>query len=65
MPTRRETIEISGEPEAIFDLVHDYSRRLDWDPFLRDAQILGGASEAGTGVLTRCVARNGLAMYLR
>ena len=38
MPTRRETIEIQAEPEAIFDLVHDYSRRLDWDPFLRGAE---------------------------
>jgi hypothetical protein len=53
MPTRRETIEIQGEPEAIFDLVHDYALRLHWDPFLREAQILGGAAEAGPGVLTR------------
>jgi hypothetical protein len=58
----RETIEIRGAPEAIFDLVHDYGRRLDWDPFLREATILGGADEAGGGVLTRCVAHNGLAM---
>ena len=33
MPATSVAIEISAEPEAIFDLIHDYSRRLDWDPF--------------------------------
>jgi hypothetical protein len=62
MPRRQETIEIHCDPEAVFDLVHDYARRLQWDPFLREARIIGGASEAASGVTTRCVAHNGLAM---
>jgi hypothetical protein len=62
MPRRQETIEIHCDAEAVFDLVHDYARRLEWDPFLREARILGEASEAARGVVTRCVAKNGLAM---
>jgi len=52
-------IEIRASPEAVFDLVHDYSRRLEWDPFLEEACLLDGAEAAGLGVKTRCTARNG------
>jgi hypothetical protein len=62
MSRRQETIEIQRDPEVVFDLVHDYAHRLQWDPFLSEARILGGAAEAAPGVTTRCVARNGLAM---
>jgi hypothetical protein len=57
MPSRSYSTEIAGSPEAIFDLLHDYDRRLEWDPFLRQARLLGGATEAGPGVRTLCVAR--------
>ena len=53
-----ESIEIAAEPESVFDLIHDYSRRLEWDPFLKEARLLDRA-EAGTGATCRCVARNG------
>ena len=65
MPTTCVDIEISAESDAIFDLTHDYARRLDWDPFLREATLLNGATCAGLGVVSRCVARRatgGLAM---
>jgi ribosome-associated toxin RatA of RatAB toxin-antitoxin module len=62
MPRRQETIEIHRDAEVVFDLVHDYARRLDWDPFLREACILGEATAAAKGVVTRCTAKNGLAM---
>ncbi len=52
-------IDIRAAPEAIFDLIHDYGRRLDWDPFLKEARLLGDASAAGPGVTARCTARNG------
>ena len=51
--------------EAVFDLVHDYRRRLEWDPFLREARLLDGAPCAGPGVRTLCTAKlasGGLAM---
>lgn len=51
------TVDIAAPSEPIFDLVHDYSRRLEWDPFLRRADLLGDARAAGVGVRTWCAAR--------
>ena len=65
MRTASVTIDIDAAPEAVFDLIHDYSRRLDWDPFLREARLLDGAAVAARGISSRCVARRavgGLAM---
>ena len=53
-----ETIEIAAEPESVFDLIHDYRRRLEWDPFLKEARLLDRES-ACAGATCRCVARNG------
>ena len=58
----RQSLEIAAEPGDLFALTHDYDRRLDWDPFLREARLIGGAERAGTGVRAWCVARNGLGM---
>ncbi|EMI20093.1 hypothetical protein RMSM_02973 [Rhodopirellula maiorica SM1] len=65
MPATSVAIEIHANSEEIFDLIHDYSRRLAWDPFLREALLLNGAQSARVGVASRCVARKavgGLAM---
>jgi hypothetical protein len=51
-----ESVEIESTAAEVFDLLHDYARRLEWDPFLRRADLEGGASEAGLGVSTYCVA---------
>ena len=61
MSSVEAAIEIRASPEAVFDLVHDYARRLEWDPFLKEACLLEGAKAAGPGVKTRCTARNGFA----
>ena len=61
MRSLEEAIEIRASAEAIFDLIHDYARRLDWDPFLREACLLEGAEVADLGVKARCTARNGFA----
>ena len=50
-------IEIAAPVEVVFDCIHDYERRLDWDPFLCEARLLGGATAAGVGVATACRAR--------
>jgi len=55
MPKAMQSIEIEASAEAVFDLIHDYDRRLEWDPLLRKAVILDGKSEAGKGVRTLCV----------
>lgn len=50
-------VDIRCGPEAAFDLLHDYDRRLAWDPFLREARLLDDAVCADVGVSSRCVAR--------
>ena len=57
------SIDIQATPEAVFDLIHDYSRRLEWDTFLQEACLLDGAERAGLGVKARCTARNGFAGF--
>ena len=52
-------IDIRATPEDVFDLIHDYGRRLEWDPFLKGACLLEGARAAGVGVKSLCTARNG------
>ena len=53
---------VIGAPAAdLFALTQDYGRRLEWDPFLKRADLIG-ASEPGPGVEALCVARTGLAM---
>jgi ribosome-associated toxin RatA of RatAB toxin-antitoxin module len=61
----RQSVEIAAETQALFDLTQDYSRRLDWDPFLKEARLVGGAERAGLGALAWCVARNGIGMETR
>ena len=58
----RQSIEVAAEPVALFDLTQDYTHRLDWDPFLKEARLLGGAETPSVGVRAWCVARNGFGM---
>ena len=58
--TFEESIEIAAAPDELFRLSQDYGRRLEWDPFLRSAGLVG-AREAGVGVRALCVARSGWA----
>ncbi|WP_452599193.1 SRPBCC family protein [Pontimicrobium sp. MEBiC01747] len=57
-----ETIEIKCTPEFAFNYTQDYNKRLTWDTFLKQADLIEGASEANKGVKAYCVAKNGLAM---
>jgi ribosome-associated toxin RatA of RatAB toxin-antitoxin module len=60
--TFEQSIEIAAAPEALFALTQDYARRLEWDPFLKSAELVGGATTAAVGVRAYCVARTGLGM---
>jgi len=62
VPTFEATIDIRAGADALFDLTQDYDRRLDWDPFLKEARLVGGAAAPGIGVRAWCVARSGLGM---
>jgi ribosome-associated toxin RatA of RatAB toxin-antitoxin module len=60
--TFEQSVLIAASPEDLFALTQDYGRRLEWDPFLKSAELVGGATSAGVGVRAYCVARNGLGM---
>jgi len=41
----------------VFDLLHNYSRRLEWDTLLSEARLTRGHSEAGKGATSLCVGK--------
>ena len=41
-------------PTFLFDLTQDYGRRLTWDVFLKEARLLGDASQPAAGVDGHC-----------
>jgi hypothetical protein len=41
----------------VFDLLHDYDRRLEWDTLLSAAYLTDGHSHAAEGVTSICVGR--------
>ena len=51
----RETIP--GSSEIVFSVVHDYSRRLEWDTLLQRAEIEDDVDKAGLGAVTMCQAK--------
>jgi hypothetical protein len=55
MPRDTQSIEIRATCDAVFDLVHDYDRRLEWDSMLSRAMLLNGATNADAGVRSLCV----------
>ena len=60
--TFEHAVDISASPAELFELTQDYGRRLEWDPFLRSAELVGGAARPGVGVRAWCVAKSGLGM---
>jgi hypothetical protein len=55
MPKGSHSIEIGASCQAVFETVHDYERRLEWDSMLSEARLLDGATEADVGVRSLCV----------
>ncbi len=55
MPRERVSVEVAASCTAVFNLIHDYDRRLEWDTLLSKACLLDGATEAGVGVRSLCV----------
>lgn len=51
---------IPAPSSVVFDLIHDYSRRLEWDTLLQAAYLDDGYTAAGTGVTSVCVGRRSL-----
>lgn len=57
MPKGMVFVEVEAGCTAVFNLIHDYGRRLEWDTLLSKACLLEGATEAGVGVRSLCVGR--------
>jgi len=55
-----ESIIIHQTTEKVFDFTQDYNTRLQWDTFLKRAELINGAKKAGVGVKAYCVAKNGI-----
>jgi hypothetical protein len=56
-----EISELLPAPSTVvFDLLHDYQRRLEWDTLLRAAYLEDGSVVAGKGVTSVCVGRRSL-----
>lgn len=60
MPHSEVSEVIPAPSSAVFDLVHDYTRRLQWDTLLRAAYLDDGAKVAAKGVTAVCVGRKSL-----
>ena len=59
--TFTEKIIIKSTQTKVFDYTQDYSKRLEWDTFLKQADLVG-VDAASKGVRAYCVAKNGLGM---
>lgn len=57
MPHGRIHETIPAPSTAVFDLLHDYARRLEWDTLLDAAYLADGHQAAGQGVTSVCVGR--------
>ena len=57
-----ERIVVNCSAGEAFDYTQDYRQRLDWDSFLKSAELIEGARQAGKGVKAYCVAKNGFGM---
>ena len=57
-----ENIQIICTPEESFDFTQDYEQRLNWDTFLKKAELLEDEPQPEKGVKAYCVAKNGLGM---
>lgn len=61
MPTFEHSIVVRAPAAWLFDLMQDYDRRLEWDPFLSEARLVH-AARAGLGVRAWCVDKGGRGM---
>lgn len=57
MPTAEIKEIISAPAEAVFALLHDYKRRLEWDTLLQEAYLEEGFNEAANGAISVCRGR--------
>ena len=54
MPTAEIKETIPASAEAVFDLIHDYKRRLEWDTLLQEAYLEPEFDKAKAGAVSVC-----------
>ena len=57
MPHGSVTVDVPAPSAAVFQLVHDYDRRLEWDTLLREARLCPGWSQAQLRATSVCTGR--------
>jgi hypothetical protein len=60
MPHGHVSEIIAASSVEVFDLVHDYDRRLSWDTLLQAAYLTDGFARAEKGATSVCVGRRSL-----
>lgn len=60
MPTGTVTCAMCRPSLEVFSVLHDYSRRLEWDTLLSSASLTRGHTEAGKGATSLCVGKRRL-----
>ena len=57
MPTSTVTQRMPCPAAVVFDLIHDYPRRLEWDTLLSEARLTRGHRQAERGATSLCVGK--------
>lgn len=55
MPRGSASVDVRAPAALVFDILHDYSLRLEWDTMLSAADLVGDATVAAAGVRSLCV----------
>jgi hypothetical protein len=58
MPAASITQEMPCSSADVFSLLHDYSRRLEWDTLLREARLTRGCTIAQKGATSFCIGKH-------
>lgn len=64
MPTLEDSITIAQTKDVLFDLSQDYSLRLQWDKYLRKAELIDSQTPQVNG-LVYCESQKGIGMTAR
>lgn len=57
MPSATISQQMPCSSARVFDLLHDYSRRLEWDTLLREARLTQGHTVAEKGATSLCIGK--------
>ena len=57
MPSATVQQQMPVSSAEVFALLHDYSRRLEWDTLLCEARLTRGHEQAGPGATSLCVGK--------